>query len=76
MLYAYGYTNKKGTSPKFLGTWSIDYKGINNIFFEFGIDEDKYFENVVIPKKWRFLDSLPTDIQGKKHKLEIQKLFS
>jgi len=35
----------------------------------------KYFENVVIPKKWRFLDKLPVDVQGKKHKLEIMALF-
>lgn len=35
----------------------------------------QYFENVVIPKKWRFLDKLPTDVQGKKHKEEIKALF-
>ena len=35
----------------------------------------KYFENVVIPKKWRFMEKLPTDVQGKKHKLEIMALF-
>ena len=35
----------------------------------------QFFENVVIPKKWRFLDQLPTDVQGKKHKDEIVKLF-
>jgi DNA topoisomerase IA len=35
----------------------------------------QYFENVVIPKKWRFMDKLPTDVQGKKHKLEIMALF-
>lgn len=34
-----------------------------------------YFENTVIPKKWRFLDKLPADIQGKKHKEEIAALF-
>lgn len=27
LLYAYGYNKTTGTSPKFLGTWSIDYKG-------------------------------------------------
>ncbi len=36
----------------------------------------QYFENVVIPKKWRFMDKIPCDIQGKKHKDEIQSLFS
>ena len=35
----------------------------------------KYFENVVIPKKWRYLDLLPADVQGKKHKDEIIALF-
>lgn len=36
----------------------------------------QYFENVVIPKKWRFLETIPTDVQGKKHKPEIQALFA
>ena len=36
----------------------------------------KYFENVVIPKKWRFVDSLPVDVQGKKHKDEIIAMFN
>ncbi|MBO4699839.1 AMP-binding protein [bacterium] len=35
----------------------------------------KFFENTVIPKKWRFPEKLPTDIQGKKHKEEIAALF-
>ena len=35
----------------------------------------QYFENVVIPKKWRFVEKLPTDVQGKKHKEEIKALF-
>ncbi len=35
----------------------------------------QYFENVVIPKKWRFVDALPVDVQGKKHKEEIAALF-
>ena len=35
----------------------------------------QFFENVVLPKKWRYLEKLPTDIQGKKHKPEIQALF-
>lgn len=45
---------------------------INRYFHDFLM---QFFENVVIPKKWRFLDSLPTDVQGKKHKPEIQALF-
>ncbi|MFA6857398.1 MAG: AMP-binding protein [Treponema sp.] len=36
----------------------------------------RFFENVVIPKKWRFVDALPCDIQGKKHKEEIIALFA
>ncbi|MCR5290033.1 MAG: AMP-binding protein [Treponema sp.] len=35
-----------------------------------------YFENVVLPKKWRYVDALPVDTQGKKHKLEIMALFT
>lgn len=35
----------------------------------------QFFENVVIPKKWRFLESIPSDLQGKHKKLEIQALF-
>ena len=45
---------------------------INRYFHDFLM---KYFENVVIPKKWRFMDKLPVDVQGKKHKLEIMALF-
>jgi uncharacterized membrane protein/acyl-coenzyme A synthetase/AMP-(fatty) acid ligase len=36
----------------------------------------RYFENIVIPKKWRYLDALPLDAQGKKKKEDIQRLFS
>ena len=36
----------------------------------------QFFENVVIPKKWRFLDALPLDAQGKKRKANIQALFT
>ena len=35
----------------------------------------QFFENVVLPKKWRFLDKLPCDVQGKVHKNEIIELF-
>ena len=45
---------------------------LNKYFHDFLMH---YFENTVIPKKWRFLDKLPTDIQGKKHKEEIIALF-
>lgn len=33
-------------------------------------------EGVVIPKRWRYLDALPSDTQGKVHKEDIQSLFS
>ena len=36
----------------------------------------QYFENVLIPKKWRYLDALPVDDQGKKKKADIELLFS
>ena len=36
----------------------------------------QFFENVVIPKKWRYVEALPTDTQGKKHKEEIKALFA
>lgn len=45
---------------------------INRYFHDFLM---QYFENVVIPKKWRFLDAIPMDTQGKKKKPEIQALF-
>lgn len=45
---------------------------INRYFHDYLL---QFFENVVIPKKWRFLDSLPVDVQGKKHKDEIIALF-
>ena len=46
---------------------------MNNFFHDFLM---QYFENVVIPKKWRFVDVLPTDVQGKKHKEDIAALFA
>lgn len=36
----------------------------------------QFFENVVIPKKWRFVEALPSDLQGKHKKQEIQALFT
>jgi acyl-CoA synthetase (AMP-forming)/AMP-acid ligase II len=35
----------------------------------------QFFENVVLPKKWRYPEALPVDAQGKKKKQEIRKLF-
>ena len=34
-----------------------------------------YFENVVIPKKWRYPEALPADIQGKIKRQAIRELF-
>ncbi|MCR5764078.1 MAG: AMP-binding protein [Treponema sp.] len=45
---------------------------LNNFFHDYLM---QYFENVVIPKKWRFVDRLPADVQGKKHKEDIKALF-
>ncbi|MDR2659187.1 MAG: AMP-binding protein [Spirochaetaceae bacterium] len=36
----------------------------------------RFFELALIPKRWRYLDALPLDIQGKKKKAEIEKLFN
>lgn len=46
---------------------------INRYFHDYLL---QFFENVVLPKKWRYLEKLPTDVQGKKHKPEIQALFT
>ncbi|MBP5251865.1 MAG: AMP-binding protein [Treponema sp.] len=45
---------------------------LNKYFHDFLM---KYFENVVIPKKWRFVEKIPVDVQGKKHVEDIKKLF-
>jgi 3-hydroxymyristoyl/3-hydroxydecanoyl-(acyl carrier protein) dehydratase len=36
----------------------------------------RFFENMVIPKKWRYLKALPADVQGKKKLETIKALFS
>lgn len=46
---------------------------INMFFHDYLMD---FFENVVLPKKWRYLEELPMDLQGKKKKVEIQALFT
>ena len=35
-----------------------------------------YFEPVLLPRKWRYLDRLPFNSQGKLNKKEIYNLFS
>ena len=62
VLNAKGREQFKDTEKFLINRWFHDYLM-------------KYFENVVIPKKWRFMDKLPVDVQGKKHKLEIMALF-
>jgi acyl-CoA synthetase (AMP-forming)/AMP-acid ligase II len=36
----------------------------------------RFFEPVVLPKRWRYVESLPRDAQGKKKKEEIASLFA
>jgi len=60
--------NDKGRE-KFAGSEKFE---MNRWFHDFLM---KYFENVVIPKKWRFVEKLPSDVQGKVHKLEVMALF-
>ncbi|MBO5606297.1 MAG: acyl--CoA ligase [Treponema sp.] len=45
---------------------------MNRYFHDFLM---QYLENVVIPKRWRFVDSLPSDVQGKIHKDDVKALF-
>lgn len=60
--------NEQGRE-KFEGKRKLD---MNRFFHDFLMN---YFENVVIPKKWRFVEKIPCDVQGKKHKEEIKALF-
>jgi uncharacterized membrane protein/acyl-CoA synthetase (AMP-forming)/AMP-acid ligase II len=50
----------------------VEKLAINRYFHDYLM---QFFENVVIPKKWRFPDSIPCDPQGKKHKEDIVALF-
>jgi acyl-CoA synthetase (AMP-forming)/AMP-acid ligase II/3-hydroxymyristoyl/3-hydroxydecanoyl-(acyl carrier protein) dehydratase len=36
----------------------------------------QFFENIALPKKWRYPESLPQDAQGKKKRDEIRALFA
>ena len=51
----------------------LEKHAINKFWREYLL---QYFENVVIPKKWRYLEALPLDAQGKKKKEDIERLFS
>jgi acyl-CoA synthetase (AMP-forming)/AMP-acid ligase II len=46
---------------------------LNNFWKEYLL---QYFDNTVIPKKWRYLEALPVNTQGKKNKEEIKLLFT
>jgi acyl-coenzyme A synthetase/AMP-(fatty) acid ligase/uncharacterized membrane protein/3-hydroxymyristoyl/3-hydroxydecanoyl-(acyl carrier protein) dehydratase len=61
--------NDKGKS-RFDG---LEKHEINTFWREYLL---QYFENIVIPKKWRYMETLPVDSQGKKKKENIQLLFS
>lgn len=50
----------------------LDKHFINEYFHNYLL---QYFENVTLPKKWRFVDAIPCDTQGKKHKEDIARLF-
>lgn len=60
--------NDKG-KERFLG---LKKNEINNYWKKY---LTRYFDNIVIPKKWRYLQTIPADLQGKKKKDEIKLLF-
>ena len=61
--------NEKG-KERFAG---LEKNEINKFFREYLL---QFFENLVIPKKWRYLEALPQDSQGKKKKEDVELLFS
>jgi uncharacterized membrane protein/acyl-CoA synthetase (AMP-forming)/AMP-acid ligase II/3-hydroxymyristoyl/3-hydroxydecanoyl-(acyl carrier protein) dehydratase len=52
---------------------SLEKHAVNTFWREY---LSRYFENVVIPKKWRYPDALPLDAQGKKSREKIELLFT
>jgi acyl-coenzyme A synthetase/AMP-(fatty) acid ligase len=52
---------------------NVEIYKINKFWREYLLN---YFENVVIPKKWRYPEALPADIQGKIKRKAIMQLFS
>jgi acyl-CoA synthetase (AMP-forming)/AMP-acid ligase II len=50
----------------------LEKQKINNYWKEYLL---QYFENTAIPKKWRYLETLHVNAQGKKNKEEIKSLF-
>jgi 3-hydroxymyristoyl/3-hydroxydecanoyl-(acyl carrier protein) dehydratase len=61
--------NEKG-KEKFAG---LEKYEINCFFRDYLL---RFFENLVLPKRWRYLGALPVDPQGKKKLPEIQALFA
>jgi len=61
--------NSKG-KERFAG---LEKREINTFWREYLL---QYFETIVIPKKWRYPETLPLDAQGKKKKKDIELLFS
>jgi len=61
--------NNKG-KERFNG---LEKRDINKFWSEYLL---QYFENIVIPKKWRYPEAMPLDTQGKKKKETIESLFS
>ena len=51
---------------------NLEKKDINKYWKDY---LSKYLEYVVIPKKWRYLEEIPKDVQGKKKKEDIKNLF-
>jgi len=51
----------------------LEKREINKFWSEYLL---QYFENIVIPKKWRYPETMPLDAQGKKKKEAIESLFS
>ena len=61
--------NNKG-KEKFL---NLEKHEINKFWREYLI---QYFENVVLPKKWRYPQSIPADSQGKIKREDVMLLFT
>ncbi len=51
---------------------SADKYTADTFFREYLLD---FFEPVAVPKRWRYVNALPQDAQGKKKKTEIKALF-
>lgn len=64
--------NEDGNKKFSEGISSGDKFSVNKFFHDFLM---QYFENVVIPKRWRYVESIPKDVQYKIHKEDIIALF-